>query len=256
MHRRHNLNLWKRADRFGHWWYLIRGYSKLERYHQILMSTKEAYALSKRHAFRKFSKSSLEALHEYRRLMISLRTMDVTVHKFRMETAGKTHFRALVRHTWLRCRLQECHQLVKGHRLRLLLQRPWELFRVITREIAEERIAYEAGILHRRAKMSYVLISTLGHFYWKRQALRKWRSAGQLFHTRKCLSRSMHHLTRAASFCLYAKICRQRGSYFYLCNAFQDTLSIFKIRVKCARLTHLAEIAALNRANQRKKREA
>lgn len=254
MHARHHHQQLKKAEHFDHWWYLIHGFSKVERFHSISRAAIECHTLAVRFYFREHTESSLASLHEHKRLMLSLRNVKQAVHVFRMETAGKAHFRKLSKHVYLLRRLERCHQLYTAFRRNRQVVEPWQLLRTVTRELAEERTAYEAGMQHRRLKQAYSFVATVVHFHRKRQALRKWHYAGRTFHMRKELALAMHRVAGMAGYCLYLKTCMHRGFCFYRYNALQDALSILQLKAQSGSLGLLGGAAAADWAYQKAKR--
>ena len=79
----------ERAERFDRWWYLIHGYTSIERHHRIANLQKGAVKLAKSSYYAKHGNHAMEALHENKRLMASLRNVNQTVHYFRLGTVGR-----------------------------------------------------------------------------------------------------------------------------------------------------------------------
>lgn len=253
--KRHNQDILQRAGDFQVNWSLIHGYTSVERHHRIAHLQKGAANVAHASYFARHSNIAMVALHENRRLLTSLRNVNKSVHNFRLGTAGKKKLQRWWRVVDMAVKVRRDNGIAEDFLIEVQMRRPLHYYREYAQSSAQQGRASESGELLMRMKMLRRLLGSVLHYHSRRLALRKWRAAGSIFHSRKELSLAMHGLASRAQLCLYMKTCAIRGFHFYYSNAAQDCFETFKVRVKSGTLESLGREAAGNWNYQKAKRK-
>ena len=244
-----------RVESFKVSWRLIYGYTSVERNHRITRLQKGAVNVACASYFAKHCDKAIEALHENKKLLSSLRNIRQKVIDFRLSTAGRKQFVMWWRVVGMTMKVRRDEEIVDDFLVEVQMRRPFALFREYAQSNAQQYRVLESSDLLLRVKLLKVLFGGLLQYHLRTVALLKWRRAGDVYHTRREQSLAIHCLASRAQLCLYMKTCMIRGFHFYYSNAMQDCFEILKVRVKSSILAHIGEEVADEWIYQKTKRK-